>query len=186
MSGLRWLLVMLVAATASCASNKETGPVMKIENGLLRYDHPPLELQVKKEISSVENERSPYKVFFSEEKVSPLFIEFFQTSEVNTLQYYSDLKYLTHLNNLIYVGPAYFGGHEWAKVMHADLQGFLTFGYMTLKGDKFIYIYMVNGIGPEQVRPFAKYQNTRKVPQHAEAFIEEQFATFEEFASIRY
>ena len=178
-------LVLLLLA-ASCIASKKPDINMRIEDNLLLFDHPPLALKIKAEVKSVEKEKSPRKVFFADEKASPLFIEFFKTSELNTLQFYSDLKYISQSYDLIYVGPAYFGDREWAKVMHADAEGFLAYGYLTLKDDHFLYIYMVDGLGPKKVQPFIKYQNTRRVPETAEEFIYSRFKLFNSYASIHY
>ncbi len=177
-------LILLMLVTA-CIANKKTVN-MRLDDDMLLFDHPPLALQLKAEVKSVEKEKSPRKVFFTDEKASPLFIEFFKTSEGNTLQFYYDLKYIAQNNNFIYVGPVYFDDKEWAKVMHADVEGFLTYGYITLKEDQFLYVYMVEGLGPQRVQPFVKYQHTRKIPEEAEEYIDARFRNFNKFSSIRY
>ncbi len=178
--------LLLLLLTTSCIADKKVEINMRLEDDLLLFDHPPLALQIKAEVKSVEKDKLPRKVFFTDDKASPLFIEFFKISELNTLQFYYDLKYIAQNHNLIYVGPTYFGNKEWAKVMHADTEGYLAYGYMTLKDDHFLYVYMVDGLGPKRVQPFVNYQNTRKVPETAEKFIYSRFKLFNSYASIRY
>ncbi len=159
---------------------------MRLEQNLLLFDHPPLAIDVKKPVKTIIKKEAPRKIIFAEENASPLFIEFFETNELNTLQYYYDLKYVAENNNLIYVGPVYFGEKEWAKVVHADMEGFLVYGYIALKDNQFLYVYMVDGLGPQKVKPFAQYQLIRKIPEAAKEFVNSRFKHFNTYCSIRY
>ena len=177
-------LLILYFSLNGCVAEKSV--TMRHEGNLLSFTTPKIGLRLKQDIQRVEKEQTPRRVIFSDEMVSPLFIDFFPRAHVTSLNNFNDLKYIAESNNMLYLDPVNFGSNLWARVVNVNTEGYMLYGYISLTPTHFVFIYMLEPLSREGTASFFHYQKTRKIPEHGMRFVESRFTHFNRFAEIQY
>ena len=181
---LTLLFSLAVFSLSGCVAKKPI--TMRHEGNLLTFTTPKIGVLLKQDIQRVDKEQTPRRVIFSDEKVSPLFIDFFPRSHVTSLNNFNDLKYIAESNNMLYLDLVMFDGNHWARVVNVNTEGYMLYGYISLTATHFVFIYMLEPLSQEGTASFFHYQKTRKISEHGMRFVESRFSHFNNFAEIQY
>lgn len=180
------LLVIPLLLLQACLPSKQTTSTIRFlrEGNVIRVNDPPLAVLIKPEIDHIDQQEMKNIIFLKEKNTSPVFIEFFENKSATT-SYYYDLKYIARNHDLFYLGPASINGHEWARVVNADSDGYLLYGYITLKKNHFVFIYQIEGLSEKGYHTYLRAQNTQRLGNKERKYLQTRFNDFHRCVDIR-
>lgn len=180
------LIILLNLLLSACAP---MGASIVVNDKTISNDRPRFLINFKKQPIKVEATGSDRKFYFSKDEGNgPVLIGYHSWIERNNLDYYLSLPHIAAELNYIYLGPAHFAGHEWAKVaQYQDKYEVLKYGYLTRKDNALVYaLDFTWNIERETKHEFKKFTETRSLSNYAKQEADSKIGHLDEIIEIVY